>query len=125
MFRVVSFPATSSWTRNIPSSASLSRSPSTSAAASLEMMSSAGRVRRSAAAASRYSTISPLRAMRSSSGQSVAPGMTASDHRKNRGHSSSGTPSSDSTRAESRPVRTPSSRARMKLGRKPGCTRLR
>ena len=37
--------------------------------------------------------MSPLRRARSSSGQSVAPGMTASDHRKNVGHSSSGTPS--------------------------------
>ncbi len=78
----------------------------------------------------------------------MAPGITASDQRKNRGHSSSGTPSrslitwsargtasSDttstgvpasmpSTSARVR-ARTPSSRDRTKVGRNPGCTRLR
>ena len=38
-------------------------------------------------------TISPISSAMRSCGQSVAPGMAASDHSKNRGQSSSGTPS--------------------------------
>jgi hypothetical protein len=62
------------------SSASSSRSPSTSTVASSEITSSAGRARRSAAVDSRNPTISPISSRMRSSGQSVAPGMAASDH---------------------------------------------
>ena len=92
--------------------------------------------------------MSAWRAARFSSDQSVAPGMTDSDHSKKRSQSSSGIPSSvlmmkrgngtetDSTKSIVLPAairstsgfarrRTSSSSARMRPGAKPGCTSLR
>ena len=73
-WRVVSFPATSSWSRNITSSSSRNDSPSTSACASTEMMSSRGSARQTVSFRGGIRASRPGKRWHSSGVQSVAPG---------------------------------------------------